>query len=265
MESCIPRRWWSMAYGRSPAHPTSTIAVSSSMTRSMRSCWARTPASSSPSSSSTTCTTPRPSSFRPGASAQHSRSCANSSGGYIFDDFYSNIDADSYDNVGAGFYHEPVININGNAYPKSALLLKGGTIRNPRIIQSGYTEPLNNESLPAIQIQPPCPNITILGDYVSGAVSISAKLGGYFESPDYAVKMPQKAFAGVGAVAVRSDAAHTTIRGIRSVGAVQKGRGGIELGLTAVDSRIEDCVVDAMVAPRATLRSNNRTNAGVAY
>ena len=190
---------------------------------------------------------------------------ANSSGGYIFERFYSTITADSYDNVGAGFFHEPVININANAYPTAALLSKGGVINCARIIQAGFAESTNRETIPAIQIQAPCPNVTVSGEYPGGLAPFSEKLGGYFQSPDYAVLNPGKRFATVGAVAVRSDASNTTIRGIRSVGSTKRGRAGIELGVSASNSRVIDCVTDTLMAPRDTARANVQTNAGVKF
>jgi hypothetical protein len=188
---------------------------------------------------------------------------ANSSGGYLFEGFYSTITTGSYDNIGAGFFHEPVLNVNANAYPTDGLLSKGGTIKNPRIIQTGFTEPINKETIPAIQIQPACVNVTVSGQYPNGSSPFSSELGGYFQSPDYAVVSPQKVFASVGAIAVHSDAANTTIIGIRSVGSARRGHGGVELGSTATGSRIIDCVTDAVVVIRDTEKKNIQTNAGL--
>src|SRR5205823_1787861 len=125
---------------------------------------------------------------------QNVLAAANSSGGYVFDEFFSTITHGSYDNIGAGFFHEAVININANAYATSPVLSKGGAIRDARIIQIGFTEPINKETIPAIQIQQPCPNVTVSGQYPSGAAPFSAELGGYFQSPDYAVVNSQQAF-----------------------------------------------------------------------
>jgi hypothetical protein len=189
----------------------------------------------------------------------------NSSGGYLFDGFYSTITTGSYDNIGAGFFHEPVIDVNANAYPTDGLLAKGGTIKNARIIQTGFTESINRETIPAIQIQPKCPNVTVSGEYPNGSSPFSSELGGYFQSPDYAVANPLKPFASVGAIAVRSDAPNTTITGVRSVGAAKKGHGGIELGSTAIGSHIANCVTDALVVIRDTEKTNIQTNAGVPF
>jgi hypothetical protein len=186
----------------------------------------------------------------------------NSSGGYLFEGFYSTITTGSYDNIGAGFFHEPVINVNANAFSTDGLLSKGGTINNARIIQVGFTEPVNRETLPAIQIQPPCPNVTVSGEYPNGSSPFSSELGGYFQSPDYAV-VNLRAYASAGAVAVRSDAANTTVTGIRSVGSAKRGHGGIELGSTATGSHIIDCVTDALLVARDTVITNVQTNAGV--
>jgi hypothetical protein len=194
---------------------------------------------------------------------QNVLAAANSSGGYLFEGFHSTITTGSYDNIGAGFFHEPVININAHAFPTNRLRSKGGIINNARIIQIGFTEPINRETIPAIQIQPPCPNVTVSGQYPNGSAPFSSELGGYFESADYAVVDPRKVFASVGAIAVHSDAANTTVRGIRSVGSAMRGNGGIELGLTATGSRIIDCVADALVVTRDTARMNIQTNAGV--
>jgi hypothetical protein len=194
---------------------------------------------------------------------QNVLAAANSSGGYLFEEFYSTITTGSYDNIGAGFFHEPVININGHAYPTDPLISKGGTIKNARIIQVGFTELVNRETIPAIQIQPPCPNVIISGEYPNGSSPFSSELGGYFQSPDYAVANPSQPYASVGAIAVRSDAPNTTVSGIRSVGTAKRGRGGIELGSTATGSHIIDCVADALVVARDTEIINVQTNAGV--
>ena len=167
---------------------------------------------------------------------QNVLAAANSSGGYLFEEFYSTINMDSYDNIGAGFFHEPVININAHAYPNAKALLKGGTIKNARIIQTGFAEPTNKETMIAILIQRPCVNMTVSGEYSKRSLPFSSELGGYFQSPDYAVVNAGKLFASAGAIAVRSEAVNTTVKGIRTVGAPKRGHGGIEFGLTATGS-----------------------------
>lgn len=189
----------------------------------------------------------------------------NSSGGYVFEDFHSTLTIGCYDNIGAGFYGEPVINVNANAFPGSDSMARGGTIANPRIIQQGYVELTNNESMvAAIQIQPSCPNVTVSGQYPNGSSPFSASLGGYFEAPNYAVVDANKTFATLGSRAALSDAVNTTITGIRNVGSAKAAHGGIELTSGATGSHVSNDVTDALVILGGTVKSNCQTNAGVA-
>lgn len=127
----------------------------------------------------------------------------------------SNIDVtitqDAFFDITSGWVDEGVFNINVNAFGSG----NTGTLSNWRIVQNGFVRTSDKTSLIAIKIQPTQTDWTISGGYPGGG-GCSTALGGFNQAPDYDGSLSTPEY---GAMAVLSDAARTTVTGIRAKGA----------------------------------------------
>jgi hypothetical protein len=152
----------------------------------------------------------------------------------------------------ANLLDQAVINVNVNAFGTG----NTGLINNPNINQQGYVDASNN-SLKFIQVASVQSNVTIQGEYPGGA-GCSTALGGLMQAPNYNGGSTE-----YGAMAVYSDAANTTINGIRIKGSAigTPGHSGHFGNISALgaSSLVENCVAD-VIQSGPTL-SGNQTNA----
>jgi hypothetical protein len=161
------------------------------------------------------------------------------------------IKGDSYANQLSGALDEAIVNVNNNAFGSG----NTGLIANARIVQKGYVD-RNKNSLKFIQIASQQTHVTVSGEY-PGEGGCTSALGGYFEAPRY-----DPVSAELGAMAVYSDAAHTTVAGIRVVGSAINWPGSsnhyANIALTGSSSVVTDSVADRIQIGPA--QHGNQTN-----
>lgn len=181
----------------------------------------------------------------------------NSSGGWLFGEFSSTLTTGCRPSGNPQAVDEQVMTISAHAFPADGLLAKGGTIRNPRIVQQGYTDSGFNVQK-AIQVESTNPGITIAGQYPEGGAHTTAA-GGYFSAPSYNATSPE-----YGNLAIMIDATGCTVTGIRVDGGIAIGTPGHSnhfgnISTTQAGTVISSCVADAI---HGGSQSSNQSNSG---
>ncbi len=118
----------------------------------------------------------------------------------------------------------PLININSNLDPSSALNSLGGRIVNLTLIQESYVND-RNDTLKSIVVNARNPNIIIQG--------------GYIQTPDY--KGPSEIYAGSGVI---STAQNVKVDGLRVVGGGIGNRGYPGANIYLAHGTLKSCVAD---------------------
>jgi hypothetical protein len=181
----------------------------------------------------------------------------NSSTSTTLSNIDTTIQTDAYYNSLSGWLDEPVITINQNAFGSG----NTGTLSNFRIVQSGYTQVSSKRSLKAIQFIGAQTDWTVSGSYPGGGGCTSA-LGGYIEAPNY----DATSGSSYGAMGVYSDAARTTVTGVRIVGTAI-GSPGLSshygnISLDGANSTATNNVADVLdMGGASPTTSGNQTNA----
>lgn len=183
---------------------------------------------------------------------------ANSSTSSTYSNIDTTITTDAFFNQLSGWLDEPVININRNAFPNTGTT---GTLSNWRVIQPGYAQVSSKRTLKTIQIQPGQTDWTITGGYPGGG-GCSTTLPGFTDIPNW----DGTSGASYGAMAILSDAARTTVTGIRAKGTAistpgLSGHFG-NISLTGANSVANNNVADVIQNNGSgSTSSGNQTNA----
>jgi hypothetical protein len=173
----------------------------------------------------------------------------------------STITANSFFNVASGWFDEPVISINQNAGGTGT----GGTLSSFKIIQQGYVGERTagiGESLKAIQLTPGQTDWTVSGGYAGALWGVRLQPVAMLRLQTYR----NAAALEYGAMAILSDAARTTITGIRSVGTAIGSPGHSlhygNISLNGANSTATNNVADVVhMGGSSPTTSGNRTNA----
>lgn len=176
----------------------------------------------------------------------------NSSGGTIIDAPSITVEANSQLSENSFSRYKSLIEINANIDPDEPLLLLGGQIRNPTIVQEGYIN-ANQNVLTAINVAPEAVDIVVSGGYPSNPAQ-----GGLIQAPDYIAPIDGLYTDGPRGFASDGDA---TVTGIRVIGTPKPSPGSQSNSINFSDATkgtVTNCVADSI---RAANQSGNQTNA----